>query len=231
MKKLACFILSYDITRGMKSIGPKGLLRSNKSKELINCQIENIKHKNIDTYVMLGFGIDKIKKKIEHQKNVHIIKNDLYDSANHGYAIELILQQYNTNKYDGCIIINNGILFDNDIKYNLLNSDRNASKIYYFNKNNNYISFPIGFTIVDSRVQHMFFNLTDNIWSEILYIDNSSIKTYNNLYSQSMRNMFLFEIINKSIDLGINYLPIKTKHNSVIKISSVKDSNRIKETI
>ncbi|MEX0597212.1 MAG: hypothetical protein WD512_11990, partial [Candidatus Paceibacterota bacterium] len=94
MKKLACFILSYEITRGMKSVGPKGLLKSKQSKELINCQIANIRDKSIDTYVILGFGLDKIKKRIEYP-NIHIIKNDLYESTNHGYAFELILNNFN----------------------------------------------------------------------------------------------------------------------------------------
>jgi len=229
MKKLACFILSYEITRGMKSIGPKGLLKSKKSKELINCQIANIKDKNIDTYVILGFGLDKIKKRIEYP-NINIIKNDLYESANHGYAFELILKNYNDQKYDGCIIINNGILFNNDIKNNLLTSNRSTPKIYYFN-NTNTINFPVGFTIVNSKVQHMFFNLTDNIWNEIIYIDNTSLTKYKTIYNSSMRNMFLFELINKSIESGVLYEPVKTKNNSVIKISSIKDSNQIKETV
>jgi hypothetical protein len=214
----------------MKSVGPKGLLKSkkSKSKELINCQIANIRDKVIDTYVILGFGLDKIKKRIEYP-NVYIIKNDLYESANHGYAFELILNQYNTKKYDGCIIINNGILFNNDIKNNLLNSDLTIPKIYYTNSNK--ADFPIGFTIIDSKVQHMFFNLTDNAWNEIIYIDNSSMLKYKTIYNQSMRNMFLFELINKSIDAGTLYHPVKTKNNSIIKISSIKDSNKIKETV
>jgi len=229
MKKLACFILSYEITRGMKSIGPKGLLKSNKSTELINCQISNILDHNIDIYVVLGFGAEKIKKKIKY-KHTKTIINDLYDSANQGYAFELIIDNYDSSIYDGCIIVHNGVLFDKDTKEHLIKSDRSKSKIYYSNHSKDSI-FPIGLTIVDSKVRHMFFNLADNIWKEIIYIDNGSFMMYKDIYSQSMRNMFIFELINKSIECGIIYHPIKTKNNSVIKICSIKDSNKIKETV
>lgn len=227
MKKIACFIFSYEITRGMKSIGPKGLLKSKRSKELINYQIDSMKDRHIDIYVILGFGIDKIKKKIEHQ-NVSIIDNNLYESANHGYALELILDNYDPNKYDGCIIMGSGILCHSDIKTNILSGAKNQPILYYSN-NSNTTSFPIGFTIIDSVVQHMFFNLSENIWNEILYLDNKSLNKYKNIYDKNMRNMFLFEIINKSIDQGIMHYPIKVKTNKIIKISSIKDANKIKE--
>lgn len=228
-KKLACFILSYEITKGMKSIGPKGLLKSKQSKELINCQIANISDKNIDINVILGFGLEKIKKRIEH-KNITIIKNDLYESSNHGYVFELISKNYDYDKYDGCIIINNGILLNNDIKNNLLTLDRHKPKIYYSNHSTEK-NFAIGFTIIDSKVKHMFYGLGNNFWNEIVYIDSLSLKQYKEIYKTSMRNMFLFELINLAIDKGINHWPIKIKQNSIVKISSTKDSNRIKEIV
>ena len=45
MKPVACCILSYEITKGMKSFGPIGLLKSSQNaKELILHQINNIKN-------------------------------------------------------------------------------------------------------------------------------------------------------------------------------------------
>lgn len=229
MKKIACYIFSYEITKGMKSIGPKGLLKSKKSKELINCQISNIQDKNIDICVISGFGNEKLKKKIEH-KNVSIIDNDLYDSANQGYAIELILQTYNQEKYDGCIIVNNGILFNSNIKTDIL-LNRQDSKIYYTTGNDKKNNFHIGCTINGKYIQHLFFNLSSNFWNEILYIDSSTIELYKEIYKPSMRNMFLFELINQSIDKGAKYSPIKLKSNHIIKINNNKDSHKIKEKI
>lgn len=229
MKKLACFILSYEITKGMKSVGPKGLLKSKKSKELIRCQIDNIKDKNIDINIILGFGLDKIKKKIENE-NINIIYNDLYETANQGYALELILKHYDFNKYDGCIIINSGILFNENIKKTIL-SEKTISKIFYTNESTN-DKYCIGITFNDTKVEHMFYNLNKNIWNEILFINNQILSSYKEfIYNTKMRNMFLFEIINKSIDYGAHYQPIKIKKNNIIKILNSKDSSKIKEKI
>lgn len=230
MKKIACFIFSYEITKGMKSIGPKALIKSKKAKEFINYQIDSMKDKNIDIYVILGFGSDKVKKKIEHQ-NVSVLNNSLYESTNDGYALELILQNYDLKKYAGCVIINSGILFNRHIKLDIMNSSKqNQSKIYYFNHNHSAV-FPIGFTIIDAIVRHMFFNLSNNVWNEVIYLDNIAMKHYKRTYSSSMRNMFLFELINNSIDQGIKYKPVKVKYGHTIKITSIKDSNKIKELI
>ena len=49
--KIACCIFSYNITKGMKSIGPIGTLkRTNKSATLINQQIVYLREifKNVD---------------------------------------------------------------------------------------------------------------------------------------------------------------------------------------
>ncbi len=77
----------------------------------------------------------------------------------------------------------------------------------------------------------MFFNLTDNVWNEIVYLDTKTVDIYKNLYNKTMRNMFLFELINKTIELGVKYEPIRLKSNYVVKIINSKDSEKIKEKI
>jgi hypothetical protein len=213
----------------MKSVGPKGLLKSHKSKELINCQIHSLLDKNIDINVVLGFGADKIRKKISD--NIPVIRNDLYELYNQGYAFELILNEYNYHKYDGCLLINDGVLLNYDIKNQILKSNLSESKIFYITSKK-ISQFKIGFTTNPlSKVEHMFFNLGDNLWGEVLYLDNHTMIKYKNLYKASMRNMFLFELINKGIDLGISYTPIKLFSKDIVKISSIKDSNKIKGTV
>lgn len=232
--KISCYILSYDITKGMKSIGPKGLLKSKKAKELINCQIASIHDASTDINVIVGFGAEKLKKKISQNtiSNVNIINNELYESTNQGYALELILKHYNTKMYSGCIIMNDGILMGNNVKEILLKSNLDVSKIIYLSSDNKKNTFNIGLSLnEDNCVQHMFFNLTNNLWTEIIYIDNQSFAQIQNIYNTHMRNMFLFEIINKSIDIGINYQPIKIKNSQILKINGIKDSNKIKENI
>jgi hypothetical protein len=237
MNKVACYIFSYDITKGMKSIGPKGLLKSNKSTELINCQIQSIKDSCVDINVIVGFGAEKLKKRIADAHSdccIKTINNDLYETANHGYALELIFNDYDHATYDGCIIINDGILFNSKTKKILLNSQTISSpKIIYIQSDNKNKkdTFHIGCSITEKDcIQHMFFDLTNNLWTEIVYFDNRTFGEVANIYSQNMRNMFLFEIINKSIDLGIEYNATKIKTSDILKINGARDSNKIKET-
>lgn len=237
MNKIACYILSYDITKGMKSVGPKGLLKSTRSTELINCQIQNIKDSNIDINIIVGFGAEKLKKKIfqSNDYNIKTINNNLYQSTNHGYALELILKDYHHDEYCGCIIINDGILFSNKLKKILLNTQTiNNPKIVYIQSEskNKKDTFHIGCSMTETdNIQHMFFDLTNNLWTEIVYLDNHTLSQIQTMYSTKMRNMFLFEILNKSIDMGIEYSAIKIKSCDILKINGAKDSNKIKETI
>lgn len=237
MNKIACYILSYDITKGMKSIGPKGLLKSNRSTELINCQIQNIKDSNIDINIVVGFGAEKLKKRIcqTNECSIKTINNNLYESTNHGYALELVLKDYNHAQYAGCIIINDGVLFSNKLKKILLNTQTiNNPKIVYIQSEskNKKDTFHIGCSMTEhDNIQHMFFDLTNNLWTEIVYFDNHTLSKIQDMYSIKMRNMFLFEILNKSIDMGIEYNAIKVKSSDILKINGAKDSNKIKETI
>lgn len=233
--KIGCYILSYDITKGMKSVGPKGLLKSKRAKELINCQIGSIQDEDTDISIIVGFGADKLKKKVGqyHEHNINIIHNDLYESTNQGYALELILEHYNTKNYAGCIIMNDGILIGNNVKEVLLKkTDLQISKMVYLSSENKKNIFNIGLSLSEQNyVQHMFFNLTNNLWTEIIYIDTDSLSKIQSVYNKNMRNMFLFEILNKSIDIGVNYKPIKIKNSQILKINGIKDTNKIKENI
>ncbi|MGA1554270.1 MAG: hypothetical protein ACO35I_09665, partial [Burkholderiaceae bacterium] len=73
----------------MKSLGPIGLLKRNeKSKELILQQIEYLKtmFKNVDIYVVSGFGNEKLQKIIQKKRNVYNIINTRYKDKNQSYA-------------------------------------------------------------------------------------------------------------------------------------------------
>ena len=89
----------------------------------------------------------------------------------------------------------------------------------------------MGVTIHDDNASHMFFNLDYNSWCEIIYLNNETINYYKNTYIKEMRNMFLFELFNKSIDDGNTFKAVKVNKNKLIKISSIKDSEKIKNIL
>jgi len=226
--------MSYAITKGMKSFGPKALLKYKDSKELINHQINNLDDPDIDISVVVGFCSDKVRKKINNISRVNIIENTKYSSYNEAYALELILQNYNSEKYSGCLIINDGIIFGNSIKKIVTNpQEKDISKIFYINEEKRKGSiFKIGLTIAENKfVQHMFYDLTDSLWAELIYINNEDIKNIKKIYHASMRNMFFFEIVNNSIDKGLKYNPVQVKKNSIIKIMNSKNSPMAKKGI
>ena len=65
--KIACCIFSYNVTKGMKSIGPIGSLKkNNKTDTLILQQIKYVRDifRNVDIYIVTGFGASKLLKDI-----------------------------------------------------------------------------------------------------------------------------------------------------------------------
>jgi len=226
MKINSC-IFSYEITKGMKSFGPKGLLKSKKSKELINCQIKTVSDFVNQTYVIVGFGSDKLIKKISTMKGIIILKNDNFKSANEGYALSLLLNNYQHDTGDGLLIISNGLLL------NFAKIKFDKSKIFFTRKKTKH-DFNIGcvFDESNNHLENMFYNINDNVWCESVYLCNKEIQILKR-YMQTIdiKNMFLFEIINNSIKYGAEYSGEFIPTSKILKIQSTKDSNKIKEFI
>ena len=103
-----------EITKGMKSIGSKALLKLNSKLTILEYQIKSIKSINRRNKIFLatGFQNNKIVKLIQNYKNVYIIyeKNYLkYNETKH-----LINYMKHLNSFEDVFIINNGVLFRND---------------------------------------------------------------------------------------------------------------------
>ena len=108
--KIACCIFAYEITKGLKSVGPLGLKKRNsRSKPFLLEQIESIKKQfgAVDFYIITGFESKKIENLLPNKKYIKTIYNDKYDTKNHGLAIKLFLDriEHNTDKYSGYLIL------------------------------------------------------------------------------------------------------------------------------
>jgi hypothetical protein len=216
-------IFSYEITKGMKSFGPKGLLKSKKSRELINCQIQTLSSIVNKTYVVVGFGSEKLTKKISLNPSVSIIKNDNFKTSNEGYALRLLLS--NIGQSDGILIISNGLLID----LSKVNLDK--SKIFFTHKNIKQ-DFNLGcvFETSSSQLENIFYNINDDVWCECIFLSSREIEIIKQyIKTIDIQNMFLFEIINNSIKHGAQYFGEFISPNKIVKIQSIKDSNKIKD--
>jgi hypothetical protein len=233
MINIECFILSYEITKGMKSYGPIGLLKAtNSSKELILCQIEclnKIFHKP-SINIISGFGNEKLYKKLS--KNIGKIYNDKFETANHGYAMQLILSNFDETKYDGLFIMDHGVLLK-DVEIAPASSFKSSWVLNRKIKKNDVKNKYIGSVIdSDGAVDYIFYDVGPFAWCNVVYLSKNDIVQFKKNINLFYENMFLFEIINKSVSSKIvKYKNIVIPNDSFITITGLKDKNKIKELI
>jgi hypothetical protein len=232
MKKIVCCIFSYDITKGMKSFGSICMLKSSKnSKELFYYNIVNIRKKIKNIFLILGFDKEKILEKAKEYKllsKINFITNTKYTTKNQGYAFKLAIQKilYEDGKnIDGILFINNNNLIKNLPVFN-----KKKSWIL-LDKKNNKKRYQIGCFIEDYAVRHMFYDLGNIFWAEVVYFCAEDLiainKQINNIYYD---NMFMFEIINTAIEKqNIVFETLELdKTSDIIKINGAKDKLKIK---
>lgn len=229
--KIASYILSYEITKGMKSFGPIGLLKSNNNpKELVLHQIDTIYKlfRDTDISIITGFGHDKIQKKIP--KDVKVILNENFLISNQGYAFKLIIGSYNFNNYDGIFITPiETIIKCNKTKIPSLDKSWIISQKNKKHKDN--AKFLGSVTNHSDEIEYIFYDVGDRCWSGSVYICNNDLLRIANNIDGYYDNMFLFEIINKSISQNVGYSELLLTNNELVHINGLKDKNKIKEYV
>lgn len=199
--KILCCILSYEITKGMKSRGPIGLLKKNNhTEELLLNQIRFMDKffKKNDIYVITGFGADKITKKLP--AHVSTIFNDRFNQANQGYAIKLLLKNLSDSiyQYDGIFILSTDVLLRN-----LPSSSFDKSWIITKNKHSRQAEdYLLGVGLDKEQKLHtIFYNVSNLLWCNAVYLCKKDLLEIVHNIDRYYDNMFLFEMLNKSIDL------------------------------
>jgi hypothetical protein len=229
MKKIACCVFSYEITKGMKSYGSIGLLkRTQNSKELICCTVDylqnEIKHKDI--YVILGFEEDKIKKKLKdyHFKG-YCISNLQYEAYNTGHAFKLMLNHIadQLDHIDGILFTNGNILLKKMPKFY-----HNKSWILV-DKIKNKETF-LGCRLKDNNPEYIFYNIGDVMWTEVFFIASKDLKEILKKQTLYHDHMFGFEIINTAMEK--QHIVFETLHldktKNLVKINGLKDKLKVK---
>jgi len=227
--KVACCIFSYNVTKGMKSIGPIGSLKkNNKSETLILQQIKYVRSifKNVDIYIVTGFGGTKLIKDIPDKKYIYYIENDQYENKNYGYALNLFLDHIKDkiDMYDGVFFLDSNVII-RSLPYKKIKKSwlvlKNISK-------KNKIEY-LGVQFDDEKLQYLFYNISNKAWCKSFYLTKQhllSIIETRNFHD----NMFMFEILNKIVegtDIAIQPYDIHSK-NDCVEIIGLKDKNKIK---
>ena len=233
--KIACCILSYNITKGMKSFGPIGLLKKSNNtnnKELIIHQIEYLRKifGSVDMYVMTGFGKDRMDKKITEKRSVNIVHNAEFNHKNYSYAFKLFLQtiQPKLDNYHGVFFLDANVLIKS-----LNNKKRNHSWIVtkphknHTQDNEDFLGVNIN---NGDTVEYLFYNIGNLDWCKSFYLTQNDMRTIIDNVHLYHDNMFLFEILNQSIEyLGIKFHINKgSDSKQIIKIKGIKDKHKVK---
>ena len=228
--KIACCIFSYNITKGMKSIGPIGALkRTNKSNALINQQIIYLRNifKNIDFYIIAGFANEKLSKELPDKRYIHVILNNEYETKNYGYALKLLIKRLENeiNKYDGVFFLDSNIII-RTLQQKRIKKSWIVTKKKPTQKNK--IDY-LGASFNNSNLDYLFYNIGENVWCKSFYLAKQDMMTL--IDNQNFHdNMFIFEILNQMIEN--NHVEIHSHHlkskNDCVEISGLKDKNKIK---
>lgn len=202
-------IVADKYQKRMKSKGCVGLIKY-LNKNILSHQyqiLQNVFPKSNIVYIY-GFDnkrlinyIDKKKQKQEY-KYLQLIYNSQYDTYNNAYSLYLAKNFLN----DDCIIF----FGDNIIKSSTFKDFKITQESQVFIDNNS--KNKIGCIINNNQIYNISYDL-DNILSEIYFISKSQITLFKNLISDNNNyNYFIFEIINKMIDLNQNFSPFINKH-------------------
>lgn len=213
---------SFQISKGIKSIGPKGLLPANSytKKPLIIQQIENVKSifgkKKHKIHIIVGYQKEKVLKTLDkytNTKTLNIIKHKSYEIYGEAKPVSELICSFEKSNV---LVVNEGVLFTN------LSIPKKTS-IYTLPKNKN--NFEIGSVIENNKVNYLCYDIP-NIWAEITFIQKNDLLHVQNITKDKIQNkinpIFMFEYINYLIDTGITFQPKIMRYNSIKHIKTFK---------
>jgi len=223
---ISAIIIIPEITKGMKSIGSKSLLKI-KDSTIIEHQINQIKaiHPDINITILTGFDNEKILKCLEHKySDISILYNENYANTNQAQSIALYIQEH--KDIDGLLMIGSGILIKKlTINMSIL---QNNNKLFILDKAKS--NFNIGCDRT-ADTEYLFYDLPLP-WSECAYFNRATLNTLGELFvKNNLSQMYIFELINELIHSHIVFDREYIKTKNILKISSTKDISKAKNFI
>lgn len=220
-------IIASEITKGMKSVGPRSMLDIAGNTKIIDQQIHYLKsiNKNINITIAAGYEYEKVQQYIQKKyKNINIIYNPDYKNTNEATNIALYINK-NPN-IENLFIINGGVLLKKDSIPNQI-FKKNISTIFLLNSIKN--NFNLGCNNTQC-VEYIFYDL-EKPWSECVYLNKQYIEALQKLFAQqNTEQMYIFEAINYILNYdNMNICYINKKN--IMKISNLNDTIKAKAFI
>jgi choline kinase len=186
----------------MKSKGCVGLFKSGNDYLIIK-QYKMLKKIFPKAKIIYVYGFEHKKLLIaldeypEIKQDIELVYNPDYDLYNYGASLHLVREYLN----DDVIIMFGDAIIDKSlfVKFDL---KQKTSQIIINNQSNN----KLGCVVNQLKIENIFYDL-DNRIEEIYLLckqDAMILINFLNSKSQAIKNMFIFEIINKLIDMQVN---------------------------
>ena len=210
-------ILADKYQKGNKSKGCVGLIKVSQKINVFEHQYKLIKNnfENFKIVYVYGFDHKKMTNYIDKKKyeNLIAIHNEQYEEYNYAYALSLA-SEYITKD---CFVFFGDAIFKKDIFKNFC---KDTSQIYVNNKQKNALGCVIN---KNEIVQNISFDL-DNYLMDIYYLkkkDSEIMRSF--VMNTDYKNCFIFEIINKMVDSGVEFKAnIKNRKNICSKINKLR---------
>lgn len=212
-----CIIIADKPHKGRKTKGWNGLAQVNKREILVSNQLRVISKKFPKSKIIYVYGFDAKKASNYfdqlNKKNVIGVYNhefDIFGEINSfGHVIEYLNQD--------CLILTGSMVLTPSMFDNFTKS-KNRSKIFINSKQENELGCILN---ENGNIQHICYGL-ENYLTGMYYISSGDIPIFKQIISNyTYRNHFLFEAINKMIDLHTAFSPIISSRK--IHSQSIKD--------
>jgi len=206
-----CIIIADKYAKGMKSKGCYGLIQINQRTNLFEAQYKAIKTTFPRSKIIYVYGFEnkKIKRYLgQNYQDVIAIENQEYNDTGFVNSIRCASDYLDQN----CLIFFGDLAIKSEM---FKNFNREKSHIYLNKKNHN----SLGCIINNNHVQNISYGL-DNYLLNMYYINKKNIETFSYYINDiKLRNYFLFEIINKMIDQGIDFQPSVQNNKQIMSIN------------
>ena len=200
-------ILGDKYRKGNKNQGCIGLIKINKSTNLLQQQYRSIKGSfdSANVYYVYGFEHKRFSLYIENNNyDICYVYNQHYEKLNEGFSIASIINSLN----GGALIIDGSNILSSKA---FANFDSKVSQVFIdkTNKSN------IGCTINHNVVENIFYDLNIGVHN-MFYISQKDLPILKNeLENPKTHNMFLFEIMNNCINNGVCFKATKIPSNGI----------------
>jgi len=227
MNKLTAILLYTDLIKGSKTKQCKSICNINKHTTVIQEQIASLKKMNrrIEIIILAGKGYKDIHKVLKETKNtnkVQLVYVDNYTQVNQGQILYDIVKELDIQ--NNLLVIIGEILFKNISCKKLQNNTT-----WIIDKKRD--DFNINCRTRETLAQYFFYDLpNEKQWSEIVFLEKDTVQQIkkSDVVSNTIKQIFMFELLNKLIDNSIVIDTQPIKYKDIIKVRSNKNINKAK---